>query len=64
MKTRFEVISTTKYVNQESVTFREVTNGSEHNVHRVIGELKIMIDNIDLFFVPGKEYYIDFTEAK
>ena len=63
MRTKFEVISTTKYVNQEAVTFREVTNGSEHNVHKVIGEVKLMIDNTDLFFIPGKEYYLEFTKA-
>lgn len=69
-----------KFKCQSVKTFGADYNGREYEFHAVCndgtpenerfhkytpsGSLKIMVDNPNVVFEPGKSYYVDFSEAK
>ena len=57
----------TKYNKQYTYTFYPVTTGSEENKkfweYTPAGSLVIQTTTKLEYFIPGKEYYLDFSEA-
>lgn len=66
---KFECVSVTNYTSCSSVVLRPVVSGSKENeefyMYTPGGETKLDVVNPDVAkqFIPGKEYYIDISEA-
>ena len=69
IKAKVVCVSTTNHVSQQTVNFQAVTTGSEENktfsVFTPALNLEMVITNTDAMtaFVPGQEYYLNFTPA-
>ena len=70
MRAKFHVESVTDFGHQKEVKLQAVICGSQENQdfnsYTPSGALLMVIDKSGAmnYFKPGKEYYIDFTEAK
>lgn len=69
VRAKFKCDSVKSFVGGKEVVFSPVTTGSEENKefwqYTPAGELKMQISNLPAaeMFVPGEEYYLDFTSA-
>lgn len=70
VRAKFKCESVTETETNKQASLRVVTTGSEENKsfskYTPFGQLQIAIDKdapAAELFVPGKEYYLDFTEA-
>jgi len=65
---KFKCQSVTQTENGTSVILEPVTQGSLENESffrwTPWGKIEMGTINPDVEFIPGKEYYVDFTEAK
>ena len=70
MRAKFRVESVTDFGDQKEVKLQAVMCGSQENQdfhsYTPRGALQMVIDKSGAmdYFTPGKEYYLDFTEAK
>jgi len=69
-RAKFKCNSVTNYGESEMIELQGVTGNEgenkDFNKYTPYGELKMSIDNPDArgFFIPNKEYYLDFTPAE
>ena len=70
MRAMFTCLAVTNYRDGKEAVLTAVTGGTEEkrdfNKYTPAGEIKIMYDTEEAsdFFIPGKDYYIDFSIAE
>ena len=67
-RAKFKCDHVTNFENGKNVVLQPVTSGSEENESffkwTPSGEINMSVVNEEVEFIPGKEYFVDFTPAE